>query len=227
MILGVDGCKKGWITVQLDENGFLTGAWSAESLEELIPNPSKLTVVGIDMPLYLLDAPERPADQQARCALGAQRGRSVFSALPSFTISKEWLEKDFNEVNEECRLRYGRAFSRQSLHLRNKIAEVNHFASSGNPLIEVHPELSFATMNGMKPLEYSKKTWGGIQERLSLLKREGIILDEKNTSSVGSIPADDVLDAASAAWSALRFTRGQAVSLPEKISSDKQPAIWT
>jgi predicted RNase H-like nuclease len=47
--------------------------------------------------------------------------------------------------------------------------------------------------------------------------------------AVGMVPADDVLDAAAAAWSAQRIARGEAKSLPSPPEEDergREIAIW-
>jgi predicted RNase H-like nuclease len=78
-----------------------------------------------------------------------------------------------------------------------------------------------------KPLLYGKKSWAGMWMRLELLGSAGIELP----SSLGDadvVGIDDVLDAAAAAWSALRIASGKALSLPsppERID-DRDVAIW-
>jgi hypothetical protein len=44
--------------------------------------------------------------------------------------------------------------------------------------------------------------------RRALLARHGIVLPDEITGAVGGIAVDDILDAAAAAWSALRYARG-------------------
>ena len=207
--------------------GNLAGAYVGSSLAEIFRMVPDLEVAGIDMPLHLLDAPTRDADTLTRKALGPERGRSVFPALPQFVIEEEWLDRSLEDVNAECRVRYGRAFSRQSLGLRRKIAEVNAAFATGHPVIEVHPELCFATMNEAQPMMFSKKAWGGQQERIALLERVGIALSEyKLPQDVCGIAPDDIIDAAAAAWSARRYLQGNAESLPANPDHATTPAIW-
>jgi len=226
VIAGVDGCKEGWVGVWLDQSGTVAGTFSSVSLEEVLQSIPDLITAGIDMPIQLLDAPVRPADTLARSALGAERGRSVFPALPRFTIGKKWIDADFNDVNTQCRKLYGRAFSRQSLHLRAKIAEVNQAQREGFPVIEVHPELSFAAMNNGRPLTFSKKTWGGFRERISLLEEKGLHLKDSLLLPVRNLAPDDIIDAAAAAWSAYRYSVGQAASYPAGDPKPSEPRIW-
>jgi predicted RNase H-like nuclease len=76
---------------------------------------------------------------------------------------------------------------------------------------EVHPEVSFAVLAG-RPLAFAKRTWNGHRERLRLLGRAGIKIPER--LDAGLVPADDVLDAAVAAWTATRIARGEQVTFP-------------
>lgn len=74
----------------------------------------------------------------------------------------------------------------------------------------------------------SKKTWNGIALRLRLLEGAGIAVGVP-LREVGKASADDVLDAAVAAWSAKRIAGGEAKSLPENAERDergRQMAIW-
>ena len=226
MIAGVDGCREGWVGVWLDQSGAVAGATSSESLEKVLQSIPELKIAGIDMPIQLLDAPTRLADTQARRALGPERGRSIFPALPRFTIEERWLNAEFNDVNATCRQLYGRAFSRQSLHLRAKIAEVNRMEREGFPVIEVHPELSFTAMNSGRPLTFSKKTWGGFRERISLLEENGLHLSDHLLLPVRHLAPDDIVDAAVAAWSAYRHSVGSAISYPPDDQNLREPRIW-
>ena len=133
---------------------------------------------------------------------------------------------EFNDVNTTCRQLYGRAFSRQSLHLRSKIAEVNRMEREGFPVIEVHPELSFTAMNAGQPLTFSKKTWGGFRERISLLEENGLHLTDHLLLPVRHLAPDDIVDAAAAAWSAYRHSFGGAISYPPSDQNLREPRIW-
>jgi predicted RNase H-like nuclease len=64
--------------------------------------------------------------------------------------------------------------------------------------------------------------------RRSLLKNAGILLAD-DLGDVGVVAPDDVLDAAVAAWSALRIANGEAKTLPSEPEIDKRGravAIW-
>lgn len=95
--------------------------------------------------------------------------------------------------------------------------------------MESHPEASFAQLAGA-PLHSAKSTWAGIARRRQLLADAGIVLPENLGPAGEKAAIDDVLDAAVAAWTALRVTRDQARSHPdppELFSDGLASAIWT
>ena len=227
MVLGVDGCKEGWVAIQLDRHGRFTSAMAGRSLLQLLELVPDLSTAAVDMPLHLLDAARRPADLEARRRLGAARGRSVFPALPRFALDDGWIDRGYDVVNSKCRARYGSGISRQSFSLRRKTAEVNGASALGLPVIEVHPELSFAAMNGDRPLTFAKKCWGGQRERLVLLRRQGIALPDNLPEGLNRLAPDDIIDAAACAWSAHRHSNGVARKIPAVSPDPAEPRIWT
>jgi predicted RNase H-like nuclease len=102
------------------------------------------------------------------------------------------------------------------------------YASLCDRLFEVHPEISFAELNGGPPVGAGKKTWNGQMARRALLAGEDIRLPD-DLAGAGVVPADDILDAAAAAWSARRIASGEASSMPsppESGASGLPMAIW-
>ena len=69
-------------------------------------------------------------------------------------------------------------------------------------------------MNG-EPLAYPKKSWHGQPARLRLLANAGITIPD-DLGDMGTIPPDDIIDAAAAAWSASRIAAdtGEKVGKP-------------
>jgi len=95
--------------------------------------------------------------------------------------------------------------------------------------VEVHPEASFAQPAGA-PLKVRKSTWAGTVRRRQLLARADIALPEDLGPAGEKAAVDDVLDAAAAAWTALRIIRDQArphPDPPELFSDGLASAIWT
>ncbi len=119
----------------------------------------------------------------------------------------------------------GIGISKQSFAILPRIREVDDaLAPSDAPArrtFEVHPEVSFVTMNGGRPLRYSKKDGRGLLERLSLLEEHGFALEIARPSEwEGEFSFDDLLDAAAACWTTERIRAGQADAMPENGEVD-------
>jgi predicted RNase H-like nuclease len=182
------------------------------SLDALL-DPADTTIVGIDMPLGLLEAGWREADRAARGLLGPRRS-SVF-AIPPRAV---WAQASYQAANQLCRELTGQGFSAQAWGLRVKLLEANQYRQTcGHPLYEVHPELAFGAMAGA-PLEASKHTALGRDLRRELLAGAGIEIPPGTAAPL----LGDVLDAAAVAWSARRIAAGQAVTIPSAPQHDPQ-----
>jgi predicted RNase H-like nuclease len=218
-VLGVDGCKLGWVGVTWEGE-----AYFGTSITELLTAAGPVACVGIDVPIGLPDAGRRQADSLARQLVG-RRASSVFT-IPVRVALEAPSHADAIAVNRAVT---GEGLSAQVFALASKILEVDAFVrTTSTPVIEVHPELSFATLAG-SPLPWGKKTWAGMQHRRELLAAAGLRLSS-DLGEVGHRAAvDDVLDAAAVAWTSVRFAQGQAISLPdppEVFSDSISCAIW-
>jgi predicted RNase H-like nuclease len=222
-VLGVDACTLGWVAIELCGGGF-AAAHIADRLTKLlsvVDDVQNVHTVGIDMPLGLVESGWREADLAAQNFVGARR-RSVFQVPPRAVWKQDvWHEDSWAQANQRCRLITGHGLSRQTWGLRDKLAEANQCLASGQySLHEVHPEVSFAAMNGW-PLEHRKTSWTGQMARRTLLARHSLHLPDQ-LGVAGNASPDDVLDAAAAAWSAQRIATGHASRLPTEASPGQE-----
>jgi predicted RNase H-like nuclease len=224
-VTGVDACRGGWVAVSLETPGpVLAAVRMHESLARLlddIPDSAPAWVVGIDMPLGLLDSGWRDADRLARSLLGPRRS-SVF-AIPPRPV---WAQASYQAANQRCRELTGQGFSIQAWGLRPKLLEANEYLQTcGHQLYEVHPELAFGAMAGA-PLPHSKHTAPGRDLRSELLTAAGIVLPVPGrwtpARRTPAPPVTDTLDAAAVAWSAWRIATGEAIVIPEQPQLDSQ-----
>jgi predicted RNase H-like nuclease len=227
-VTGVDACRRGWVAVSLAAVSVAAGPVAAGGaaatvrvgafLDALLApdlDPAGTTIVGIDMPLGLLETGWREADRAARGLLGPRRS-SVF-AIPPRAV---WAEASYPAANQRCRELTGQGFSAQAWGLRAKLLEANRYRQAcGHPLYEVHPELAFGAMAGA-PLAVSKHTGTGRDLRRELLAGAGIEIPLQTPATL----LGDVLDAAAVAWSARRIAAGQAVTIPAVPQYDGQGA---
>jgi predicted RNase H-like nuclease len=184
--------------VVIDDEGFV-GA-SCGSLVELVERTEPVSVIGVDIPIGLVPGGGRLADPAARAFLKPYAS-SVFAAPPLEVVDMD----DYAQANALLGQLGVPKMSRQAWALLPKIRETALIADADERVYEVHPETSFRAMAGA-PLKYRKKSWNGLHERRRLLAGEGIDVPE-SLDDVGAVPADDLLDAAAAAWSARRILR--------------------
>ena len=222
-VTGVDAGRRGWVAVSLAAPSRPAGrlvvtVTVAASLGLLLAPELDLpgtTVVGIDMPLGLLETGWREADRAARNLLGPRRS-SVF-AIPPRAV---WSETGYPAANRRCRELTGQGLSAQAWGLRARLLEANQYRQAcGHQLYEVHPELAFGAMAGA-PLTASKHTGPGREQRRRLLAQCGIEIPAGTPATL----IGDVLDAAAVAWSARRIVAGQAVTVPAIPQHDDQGA---
>lgn len=210
-VTGVDGCRNGWVAVDLD-GGQFAGVRLAPSLAALLCDATGGQVVAVDMPLGLLAEGWRAADREARGLLGPRRS-SVF-AIPPRPV---WQELSYAAANERCRGLTGHGLSAQAWGLRRKLLEANEYRQHCLPrLHEVHPELSFQAMAG-GALRFGKHAAAGHAERRGVLADAGIMIPRDDTWRRVAV---DILDAAAAAWTAQRIAAGQAYTLPDPPQRD-------
>lgn len=221
-MLGVDACKKGWIGIAGDLRAYF--AVTIGELVERAEVDGSLAVVGIDIPIGLPVSRPREADVLARRVVG-RRASSVF-ATPVRAALEAATHAEASALNVEAT---GKGVSQQAFALAKRILEVDAWAPGARcAVIEVHPEVCFATMAG-RPLSHAKSTWAGGEERRRLLAGVGmsVVGDIGLAGEVAGV--DDVLDAAAAAWSAGRYADGRARAYPnppETFADGSTAAIW-
>ena len=222
VVAGVDGYKRGWVAIVL-ENGTFSEAHVFSAIEELLTGLAVASAIGIDIPIGLPTSARRAADAEAQAFVGPRRS-SVFPTPPRAVIEAETYE----EARRVAKEQFGIGVSSQAYRgLRAKILEVDAVVGGEDRLIEVHPEVSFRALAG-HDLQYSKRTWNGQMERRRLLETVGIELPD-DLAEAAVVPVDDVLDAAVGAWTAVRYEEGIAHSLPDPPELDNKGravAIW-
>lgn len=225
-VLGIDACRAGWVGAVLEPGAprpRIAVAGTIGGLVETVRQSLGIQVVGIDIPIGLPDDSTRQADALARKALKG-KASSIFTTLTRAAYAAETRL----EADAANRARSGQGVGAQAFALRPKILEVDAWVRSRPTVmvLEVHPELSFATMAGA-PLLDNKKTDEGRRARLAALAAAG--LASPSVLSGPGYAADDVLDACVVAWTAARRATGLASPLPDppEVFSDGIPAaIW-
>ena len=219
LLVGVDGCKSGWLCVTDD-----TGALAAKILpnfDAVVALNAKVTT--IDIPIGLPESGPRTCDVEARRLLRAPRASSVFPAPVRLCLDTE-------DYAMACALHQqadGRKLSRQAFGILPKIREVDNRmrAEIGlqRRIREVHPELCFAKWNDGIAMRHRKSAPAGRDERAQLLESEwpGAVSTLAGRLPKGLWAMDDLLDALVALWTARRQAAGIAHQVPANPPIDR------
>ena len=215
-IFGIDGCRFGWVVAEEKTKGDLS-IQLIESLNYLESVISKKAIAGIDIPLAIHEKGFRMADAEARGLLKS-RASTIFSAPAKETL----LSDNYNDacaINESI---CGKKISKQSWFLFSKIKEARTIFCQAHKkikLYEVHPELSFMAMNGMRVIELGKKTDEGFKMRHKLVKKLFSKFDFEQTRANFKrcdVADDDILDAIAVLWSTQKIVANIASYVPKK-----------
>jgi len=225
-VLGVDGCRAGWVGALL--RGSTYDVLAADRIAALVRTARgeepDLRVIGIDIPIGLPDDRVRATDALARRQLPVGRKSSVFPT-PSRAAVEQTTHPEASAANRSA---VGVGLSIQAFHLVPKIRDVDTFVRSGPPVtvLEVHPEVSFAEIDPSCVVP-SKTTAEGALARRAALRT--VSLEPPTYTRGHGYAADDLLDACAVAWTANRYAAGTAYCLPDppEVFSDGIPAaIW-
>jgi predicted RNase H-like nuclease len=224
-VAGVDGCRGGWISFKIHLPSLKTTVELIDLAFLLTKKPDDLAILAIDVPVGLLDG-SRECDKAARRLLGQPRGTSVFAAPCRAALSAT---NHAAATGTNLRIT-GRGLSQQAWGIAPKIKQVDAVITSESQkwAFEVHPEVCFWALAGKCPTTHRKKTEAGIRERLALLRPIFGDIDRHLSDRPQKAGKDDLIDAAGAAWTALRICKGEAhhVCEPERDVNGLEASIW-
>ena len=195
---GIDGCKGGWLVIFKNEGAFSYEVISSiETLNQHFLQPSRFF---IDMPIGLSsEGFTRTLETTLRTEL--QSRRSTIFNPPTREATYEPDRDKAKQLNKRIE---GKSLSEQTLNIKSKIRELDHFLlhqkNLALELIESHPEICFKYLNKGEVLQRKKSTSEGIEDRLRLLSsydQDAFMLYQeilKNTQRKW-VKRDDILDA--------------------------------
>ena len=167
-VLGVDGCRGGWVACVLHGHAPLSLSLYA-TIQQLWDAHRDASLVMIDIPIGLAgkDLLVRECDRLARRMLG-KKGSSVFTP-----VCREALHA--HDYSTACSIQEritGKKISIQSWNITPKIREADRLMlaspSARNAFRETHPEINFMQLhNG--PMLAAKRSSAGREARLQLL----------------------------------------------------------
>ena len=199
-VAGVDGCRAGWVRFAVEVPSLATSVDVVDLAELLRNRPSDLACIGIDIPIGLIDG-SRACDKAARKLLGQPRGTSVFAA-PCRAALSATTHAAASQINRD---KTGRGLSQQAFGIIPKIKQVDDAITPDCQqwAFEVHPEVCFWALNQRRPMKHNKKKKDGAAERIAVLRPIFPEIERHLANRPPRVGADDLLDAAAAAWTAL------------------------
>lgn len=193
--IGIDGCKGGWIAASLEGSRLNIERFS--SITEIMNDYPDTKSILIDMPVGLQSATahKRP-DTYARQII-RERASTVFPAPCRQAIYAETVSRAYEE-NERV---LGKKFTPLTVGIIPKIREVDLFLQNNsyykNRVLESHPEVCFAILNG-RTLMSKKNEFDGMNERIFILQKYIPTLRVNNISDASKqfkCMMDDIIDA--------------------------------
>lgn len=215
IVLGVDGCKAGWIAIKHTLGTADFEAVHFSDFESLVKNFDSNCVIAVDMPVALSNNAVRECDAKARRLLG-KRASTLFSA-PAVELLNC---KSYEEVNQLSKFKFNKGISKQAWNIVPKIREVvasyKKNTSSKCQIFESHPELSFQAMNNGEVLLQSKKIEDGRLKRIQLIEdsfKVDLNNDFLNKFKKKDVATDDILDSFACLWTACRIAKAENIAL--------------
>jgi len=230
VLVGVDGCRAGWIAVAQRSGDDAPEARVFRHFTELVDAFGADATIAVDMPIGLpatISGAGRGPEQAIRPYLGARRS-SVFSIPARAAVEAE----TYAEACELAQLHSDppKKVSKQAFFLFGKILEIDRLLQSDTGLcariIECHPEFSFCRLNSMVPMATPKKIRGavnaaGIAERIGLLASHGFDRGFFANGAPRGAAMDDLIDASVNMIVAGRYAKGMTVTFPANPGRDR------
>lgn len=204
-VVGVDGCRGGWLAAIADASR-VRWLWSAD-IATLLVEPAD--AVAIDIPIGLPDRGRRDCDLAARRRLG-RRGVTVFPAPVRAVLDCT----SYADARAVLAALGGPSMSAQAYGILRAVRQVDTAVTPADEprVVEAHPELAFAMING-GPALAPKRTPLGRDQRLGALRPVWPGVAELVAAAPYPARADDALDALACAWVARRWAAGEATVL--------------
>jgi len=231
LFLGVDGCRGGWLAINIA----LDNSWEVnlfKKFSQLWDNYGEAFLILVDIPIGLrqgneekgsLERQERRCDKEARKLLGKRRS-SVFRVPCRPAV----YAGSYDEAIARNERLTGTRIFKATYNIVGKIREVDEFLAANRQareqVREMHPELCFWSLNGCRPLQYSKNKEKGYLERLQLLQSiyplsETILNHTLSNYLRKEVKKDDILDALCGAITAM-IGRESLTAIPNQPERD-------
>jgi predicted RNase H-like nuclease len=216
LVAGVTPCRHGWLVSAAKVQGTVFAPEDPihiENFVDVVDQRPTFSIIALNAPIGYLNhtiAGGRTCDREARALLG-RRGSSIKSA-PVRTESRreiDLLPEHLDAISHTLLPRY-----------REVAAEMAPFRQ--RTIFEVHSDLSFYQLNDDVPLQWSKNSHKGREERRALLELKVPDVDRILDAEVRSATVSHLLDVAAFLWTARRILARAVIRIPADPEWDEE-----
>ncbi|WP_010247751.1 DUF429 domain-containing protein [Acetivibrio cellulolyticus] len=219
--VGIDGCDKGWMVAML--TGSILSIERYNSIADVLSANKAADKFIIDIPIGLADSREEAVHRPENAARKILKGKS-FSIFPApfRSVARAKTKLEAWEISKALDARA----SRMTMGIREAVNEIDIFLQENegwkNVLLESHPEVCFALLNGGNTVMEKKKKEQGIEKRLEILEEYGIDRISVSRHPLFAKYSDDVVDAVCLALIGRLASEGKSTTIPsnDEIKAD-------
>ena len=220
LLAGVVPTKAGWVVASAKLQGIQMYPNEPELLSDLADvldyRPS-FRVIALAAPIGLLEEPVdggRQCDREARQLIGFPRA----GAVPTPPVRKALEATSYEEA---ARLSGG--MGAVTWGLLRRFAEVDRELAPyrQRTIFEVQPELSFFQLNDDRPMQFSKRSHIGMEERRDLLKGRIQGMERIVDAELPKVKPWQLIDAAACLWTTRRIASRAMTRIPEDPEWDE------
>jgi predicted RNase H-like nuclease len=219
LLAGVVPTKAGWVVASAKLQGIQIYPNEPElfpSLADVLDYRPSFRVIALGAPVGLLEEPiggGRACDREARRLIGFPRA----GAIPTPPVRRALSASTYEEA---ARLSGGMGAVTWTLLSRYREIEAEMAPYRQRTVFEVQPELSFFQLNGDQPMQFSKRTHLGMEERTGLLKGRIQGMDRIVDAELPKVRPWQLIDAAACLWTTRRIASRAMTRIPEEPEWD-------
>jgi predicted RNase H-like nuclease len=220
LLAGVVPIKAGWVVASAKLQGIQIYPNEPEllpTLADVLDYRPSFRVIALGAPVGLLEEPVdggRACDREARQLIGFPRA----GAIPTPPVRKALAATTYEEA---ARLSDGMGAVTWGLLARYREVEAEMAPYRQRTVFEVQPELSFYQLNGDRPMQFSKRSHLGIEERRALLKGRIHGMERIVDAEIPKVKPWQLIDAAVCLWTTRRIASRAMTRIPEDPEWDE------
>jgi predicted RNase H-like nuclease len=220
LLAGVVPTKAGWVVASAKLQGIQMYPNEPEllsSISEVLDYRPAFKVIALNAPIGLLEEPlegGRRCDREARQLIGFPRA----GAIPTPPVRKALMASNYEDA---ARMSGGMGAVTWGLLARFAEVDAEMAPYRQRAVFEVQPELSFYQLNDDQPMQFSKRSHIGMEERKTLLKSRIHGMERIVDAELPRVKPWQLIDAAVCLWTTRRIMSRAMTRIPEEPQWDE------